>query len=82
MGITDADAKLVEAVKAHALEHYEDGGWDVVVECFSAAEIVEVFDIGRRYGDVIETAEQAIAAFASPVEVWADRQADARNSAF
>ncbi len=36
---------LVEAVKAHALDHYEEGGWDYVVECFSDDEIAE--DIGQ-----------------------------------
>jgi len=36
---------LVEAVKAHALDHYDEGGWDYVVECFSDDEIAE--DIGK-----------------------------------
>jgi len=76
------DAELVEAIKAHAMAHYNDGGWDVVIECFDDDEIVEIFEIDRKAGKVIETAEEAIDCFASPVAVWADRQADARNSAF
>ena len=34
-------AVLVEAVKAHALRHYEQNGWDMVVECFEDSEIAE-----------------------------------------
>lgn len=82
MAITDADKVLVEAVKAHAMAHYNDGGWDVIVECYTDEEIVEIFEIDRRFGTEIATVEQAIASVTSPVEVWADRQADARNSAF
>jgi len=68
-------AELVEAVKAHALEHYEDGGWDVVVECWDDEQIAEC--IGRA-----RTVKGAIEKFAPIVDVWSDRQADARNSAF
>lgn len=63
---------LVKAVKDHAHAHYEDGGWDVVVETYTDAEIVAVLE---REGAT--TPKQAIAAFAPLVEVWADRQAEA-----
>jgi hypothetical protein len=66
---------MVEAVKAHALEHYEDGGWDVVVECWDDEQIAEQI-AGAT------TVAEAVAAFAGVVSVWADQQADARNSAF
>lgn len=66
---------LVEAVKAHALAHYTDGGWDVIVECWDDDEIAE------QIGDA-STVEDALAAFAVLVDVWGDGQADARNSAF
>jgi len=69
-------AELVEGVKAHALEHYNDGGWDVIVECYTDAEIAE--HIGSR----VTTVKGALAKFADAVSIWADRQADARNSAF
>lgn len=66
----------VEGVKTHALEHYEDGGWDVIVECWEDADIIE-------HTAEVDTAEEAIALLQhGPVAVWADRQADARNSAF
>jgi hypothetical protein len=74
--------QMVQAVKDHALEHYNDGGWDVIVECWDDAEITEAI-VGFREYMTVETSEQAIAAFGDGVvSVWADRQADARNSAF
>ena len=32
-------AKIVEAVRAHALENYNKNGWDVVVESYTDEEI-------------------------------------------
>lgn len=57
---------MVEFVKAHAVEHYEDG-WDVVVECWTDEQI------GEQIAGAT-TKEQALAAFAPLVNV--------RNSAF
>lgn len=67
--------ELIEQVKAYALEHYEDGGWDVVVECYDDAMIAEVIGKAR-------TLKGALAKFKTVVSIYADRQADARNSAF
>jgi len=67
-------AALVEQVKAHALEHYNDGGWDVLVECWSDEELAEV--VGKK-----RTLRSALAEFAPLVSVWAERQADAVISA-
>lgn len=65
-------SELVEAVKAHAMAHYNDGGWDVVVECWDDAEIIEhITEAGAK------TPTQAIASFESFVSVMAERQADA-----
>jgi hypothetical protein len=36
-----ATAELVQTVKDYALTWYHDGGWDLVVECWSDAEIEE-----------------------------------------
>lgn len=62
---------------AHAESHYEDGGWDVIVECFSLDDIAACL---KEDGCV--TLDDAIRSFSTSVSVWADRQADARNSAF
>ena len=34
-----ARPELVEAVKAHARAHYEQNGWDMVVECYTDDEL-------------------------------------------
>lgn len=73
--LTDEQWVLVNAVTAHAHQHYEDGGWDVVVECWDPYMI-------RDHVIATTTPEAAIAEFATTVSVYADRQADARNSAF
>lgn len=70
-----ANTPVLEQVKQHALAHYEDGGWDVVVECYTDAELAEAI-AGAT------TLKGALAKLQPLVEVWADRQADARNSAF
>ena len=67
--------ELVQAVKAYAHDHYNDGGWDVIVECWTDDEIAE--QIGRT-----TSLAGALKKFAWLVDVWADRQADAVNSAF
>ncbi len=76
--------ELGRAIKDHALVHYEDGGWDVVVECWDDAEIAET--IGEAEASTIAEALDAFAplidAFAPLIDAWSDRQADARNSAF
>lgn len=64
---------LVDFIKAHALAHYEDGGWDVIVECYGDEEIAETL---ADAGAITET--EALQAFAYRVDVWADRQAEAR----
>lgn len=61
---------LVQAVKDHATEHYNDGGWDVIVECWDDDQIAETIGQAR-------TVKGALAKFAAVVDVWADRQADA-----
>ena len=64
--------QLVKAVKDHATEHYNDGGWDVVVESWDDSEIAEhITEAGAK------TSKQAIASFQSFVSVMAERQADA-----
>lgn len=69
--------QLIEAVKKHAYENYENGGWDVIVECWTDDEIEE-----RLIEDGAGSVEDAIKSFMVLAEIWAERQADARNSAF
>ena len=51
---------FVEAVKKHALDHYEEDGWDVVVECFSDEEISEIIQRARTKKGAIEKMYQVI----------------------
>lgn len=64
---------LTEFIKDHAEKHYEDGGWDVVVECWSDKEITDHLTEYK-----VTNEAQALDAFAFMVDVWADRQAEAR----
>lgn len=70
------DKAIVEAVKAHAKAHYNDGGWDVIVECWEDSDIEEVCAGAADAKAAIAILRDGV------VAVWADRQADARNSAF
>jgi hypothetical protein len=67
---------LVQALKAHAIANYDSGGWDVIVECYSDYEITVILAEAHA-----TTLDEAIAAFATVVDVMAERQADARISA-
>lgn len=78
-----SDVTLAEAVLAEAARRYEDGGWDVLVECWTTADFTEHWDSMVQYGETRPaTVLQALASVSSLVDIWADRQADARNSAF
>ena len=33
--------ELIKAVRDHALDNYEKGGWDILVECWDDEEIAE-----------------------------------------
>ena len=66
---------LVAQVRAHALAHYNDGGWDVIVECWEDSDIAETIGKARTF-------KGALAKVASIVSIYDDCQADARNSAF
>jgi hypothetical protein len=67
---------LVDFIKKYALDHYEDGGWDIVAECYDDEQIESVL-----WEHDARTQADALEAF-SFVSVYADRQADAMNSAF
>jgi len=60
-----------EQVMAHAVEHYNDGGWDVIVECWTIEDLANA-----------RTEDGSWVGIEGAVDVWADRQADAINSAF
>jgi hypothetical protein len=69
---------VAEDIYAHAVAHYNDGGWDVIVECYGVEGLVQFLlktPLPRSDRECWELVE-------SLVDIWADRQADAVNSAF
>jgi len=66
---------FADQVMEYAKAHYDEGGWDVIVECWEADQINEIL---LEQGDEV----RAWSLIVSLVDVWSDRQADARNSAF
>ena len=68
------NAELIAAVKAHAIAHYEENGWDIVVECYDDAQIAEIIGGCRTAKGAIRAVKQHIA----PVAGYrADIQAEA-----
>jgi hypothetical protein len=70
-------SELVQYVKDWANFHYNDGGWDVIVECWEDKDILKVLKESNA-----TTEKEAIDSFKDVVAVWADQQADAENSRF
>ncbi len=69
---TKSMKELVAAVKKHAEDHYNDGGWDVIVECWTDQELCAHIMQSKAH-----TVDQAITSFEIPVSVWSERQSDA-----
>jgi len=70
-------AETIQAMKDWCMENYENGA-DTMVECWSTEDYEGLFSFEGKD----QTAEQAWEILKSVAEVYADRQADARNSAF
>jgi hypothetical protein len=77
VGDWDTRMKLASTIASFALEHYEAGGWDVVVECWTTEEIDRHLQECNAH-----TKWDAVCAFRDITDVWAEKQADARNSAW
>ena len=65
---------LIAEVRAYAVEHYNDGGWDVIVETFSDDELAAAIGGARTLGGALRKLRPS-------VSVWADRDAEARAEA-
>ena len=63
---------IAKYIYNYAQEHYDDGGWDVIVECWT------INDIANSLRDD-ETQEEALESFRRVAEVHAEREADAIN---
>jgi hypothetical protein len=67
--------KLVEAVRQHALAHYEEGGWDLVIECWERAEIAKEIAAAKDEAHAIRIMRKRI-------KPLADYRADIEATAF
>ena len=67
---------LIDAVKAHATAHYEQDGWDLVIETMSDTEIAETLKHDMW------TIKQAIRIVGKSVKDYADYRADIQAEAF
>ncbi len=52
--------ELVAAVKRHALDHYEEDGWDIVIECWSDNEIAEAIGTARTEAGAVRAVRRAV----------------------
>jgi len=65
--------EIAKYIYNYAQEHYNDGGWDVIVECWTIKDIMDRIEDGESKEDALKSIEGAVG-------VWADQQADAVNS--
>jgi hypothetical protein len=64
--------EIAKYIYNYAQEHYDDGGWDVIVECWTLDAIANSLEDD-------ETKEEALESFKSIADIHAERQADAIN---
>lgn len=69
--------ELIAAVKTHALEHYEENGWDFVIECFERDELEKLL---REAGAA--TLEAAIEAVGEIAKLHDERRREIRATAW
>jgi len=64
--------EIAKYIYNYAEEHYNDGGWDTIVECWTIQAIMDSLEDD-------ETKEEALESFRSVAGVHAEREADAIN---
>lgn len=71
-----AQNSLVDHVKRHALDHYDEGGWDYIIECYTDDELAAI--IGTR----VKTEAGAVAKVArsTGIHVRAEVRADIQGA--
>ena len=69
------ETDLIAAVRRHAINNYENDGWDVLVECWDDGDILE------RISDAnAQTPDAAIKACLSWVSLYDERRREIRNA--
>ena len=74
--MSQSRTQIAEGVRRYALDHYEEGGWDVIVECWSNDDILDYVGAVRTVNGAVKKLKSGV------VSVYADYEADAINSAF
>ncbi len=69
----DPMSLLVQAVRQHATVNYTKGGWDIIVECWSNAEIADAIDDAK-------TEAGAIRNVARTANMLGDYRSDIQNA--
>lgn len=46
---------LLDSIRQHAITHYEEDGWDILVECWSDDDILEVIGDSTNFEEAIIT---------------------------
>ena len=59
---------LIDAVKAHAITHYEQHGWDIVTECYEDEQIADIIKGAATAADAI----QAVLTHIRPIAEYRD----------
>jgi hypothetical protein len=52
--------QLIDAVIMHAADHYEVGGWDILVECWEDEDIWKVIEGATSEKEAIRLAAEAL----------------------
>ena len=71
----NANQHLIDAVKQYAMDHYNEGGWDYVVETMDDEDIAE--DIAGA-----KTPEEAIAKMKKIADLLGGHRAEIQSTAF
>ena len=74
--------QYIAAVKKHALEHYNEDGWDFVVEAMDQEDMVRLLTDGFFDGRQVNSEADAIARIGEVVKLWDDRRKDIEATAW
>ncbi|MHC4780141.1 MAG: hypothetical protein ACYTFG_16345 [Planctomycetota bacterium] len=72
--------EMIQAVKKHAINHYENGGWDYIVECYEDSDIEETIKEAQTAG--AKTTEEVIAQIGKWMRAKDDYRKDIQSTAF
>jgi len=67
--------QLIQSVRRHAMDNYENNGWDYLVECWDDGDILEQISNANA-----QTPDAAIKACLSLVSLLDERRREIRNA--